>query len=227
MILEEIIDELSFDLKKRKIINLCVGISYTAVILDDQSMGISHTVLGGDIGNAGEIVGRNAYDVAKEIDGELNRSVSVAILNALSTGKLKDGELISQYSGNKVCVFGYSPYVSGSYVQKVLYDFSPTPVAGAKPFSEFRSESCDVAVIFGSALIIDGAIDKIVNNISARHIILTGISSVEAPVTLKKYGFEGIEKIVPADKYKAFRSICEGGTSKQLSKYVKKAYLKI
>lgn len=227
MILEEIVDELSFDLKKRKVINLCVGISYTGVILDDQSIGISHTILGGEINNAGEIVGRNAYEVASDLDGELKRSIAVAILNALTTGRLKDGELLSQYSGNKVCVFGYSPYVIGNYAQKVLYDFSQTPVAGSRPFSEFRSEICDVAIIFGSALIVNNAIDRIVSNLSAKHLILTGISAVEAPATLKKYGFEGIEKIVPTDKYKAFRSICEGGSSKQLSKYVKKAYLKI
>lgn len=227
MILDEIVDELSFDLKRRKIINLCVGISYTGVILDDQSVGISHTIFGGEVAEAGEIVGRNAYEVVSDISGELKRSISVAILNALTTGKLKEGELLPQYSGNKVCVFGYSPYVTGNYAQKVLYDFSPTPVHGSKSFSEFRSESCDVGIIFGSALIVDNAIDRIVNNISANHLILTGISSIEAPITLKKYGFEAIEKIVPSDRYRAFRSVCEGGTSKQLSKHVKKAYLKI
>ncbi|AWR97631.1 hypothetical protein DFR86_08780 [Acidianus sulfidivorans JP7] len=227
MILDEILDELSFDLKKRKVINLCVGISYTGVILDDQSMGISHTMINGEIKNAGEIIGRNAYEIASNIDDELNRSISVSILNAITTGKLIEGDLISQYSGNKVCVFGYSPYVAGNFKEKEVYDFSSVPVQGAKPFSKFTSENCDVGIIFGSAFIADNAIDKIVRNIRADHLILTGISSIEAPITLKKYGFEAIEKIIPFDKYRAFRTICEGGSSKELIKYVKKAYLKI
>ncbi|ARM76338.1 Rossmann-like domain-containing protein [Acidianus manzaensis] len=227
MILNEILDELSFELKRRKIINLCVGISYTGVILDDQSMGISHTITNGNVDYAGEIIGRNAYEIASNLENELNRSISVSILNAITTGKLIEGDLISQYSGNKVCVFGYSPYASGDFNQKILYDFSPSPSQEARPFSQFTTESCDLGVIFGSALIIDNAIDKIVKNIKADHLILSGISTIEAPITLKKYGFEAIEKIIPSDSYKAFRTICEGGTSKELSKYVKKAYLKI
>jgi len=227
MILDEIIDELSYDLKQRKIINICVGTSYTAVILDDQSMGVSHTIAEGEVDYAGEIIGKNAYDVAVDVDNPLKRSISVAILNSISTGKLTSGDPLTLYSGGKVCAFGYYPYISaGNFSSVVLYDFSTQPQNNAKPFSQFNGETCDVAVIFGSALI-NNTIDKILKNVKADHLILTGISSVEAISTLKKYGFEAIGKIVPVDQYRAFRTICEGGSAKQLSKYVTKMYLKI
>lgn len=227
MILDEIIEELSYDLKQRKIINACVGTSYTAVILDDQSMGISHTIAEGEVEYAGEIIGKNAYEVAVDIENPLKRSISVAILNSLTSGRLTNGDPLALYSGNKVCAFGYYPYISaGNFSSVVLYDFSSKPQNNAKPFSQFNGEDCDVAVIFGSALV-NNTIDKIIKNIKADHLILTGISSVEAISTLKKYGFEAIGKVVPVDQYRAFRTICEGGSAKQLNKYVTKMYLKI
>jgi Domain of unknown function (DUF364). len=58
LILREVIEELSYQLKQRKIINVCVSPTYTSVMLDDQSMGISHTIIDGEIEGAGEIIGK-------------------------------------------------------------------------------------------------------------------------------------------------------------------------
>ncbi|EZQ06974.1 MULTISPECIES: Rossmann-like domain-containing protein [Acidianus] len=226
MILNEIIEELSFDLKKRKIINVCVGTNYTSVLLDNQTMGVSNTINEGEIEYSGEIIGKTAYDLASQIDTPIQRSISTAILNALNFMELNPGDPISLYSGETLCVFGYSPSITANFKEIITYDFSDKPMEKAKAFSSFTRETCDVAVIFGSSLVLN-VIDKIVKNVKAEHLILEGVSSVEAPITLKKYGFEAIGKVIPVDKYKAFRSICEGGTSRKLAKYITRMFIKL
>ncbi|AWR94833.1 Rossmann-like domain-containing protein [Acidianus brierleyi] len=225
MILDEIIEELSYELKQRKIINLCVGIAYTSVILDNQTIGISHTIPDGEVENAGEIIGKNAYEIAKDIDNPIKRSISLAILNSIGSKNLEQGDPITLFSGNKLCIFGYQPYINSSnFKQTIAYDFSQD--TELTPFSEYNGEICDTAVIFGSALVL-GVTEKILKNLKAEHIILSGVSSVEAPATLKKYGFEIVGKVLPVDNYRVFRTICEGGGARQLNKYIIKGFRRI
>jgi len=112
MILDEMLEELSFELKRRKVINLCVGPSYTTAILDDQSMGISITHTDGEVEEAGELQGKSAYEVARNLDTPMRRSVSLAVMNALSPPQLSPGDPLQHFQGGKLCVFGYSPQVS-------------------------------------------------------------------------------------------------------------------
>ncbi|MEM0016801.1 MAG: DUF364 domain-containing protein [Saccharolobus sp.] len=234
MILKDIVEELSFQLKQRKIINVCVSPTYTSVMLDDQSIGISHTLANGEIEVAGEIIGKNAYEVVVEnLESDIQRSLSLAIINALGDiNRYTQGDPINLYSGGKVCIFGFSPQIpSNRFDSVIIYDFSVNEYKKSgnveiRPFNSLSHEMCTTLIIFGSALV-NNTIDRILNNISATHKILTGISSVDAVYTLKNYGFEIIGKIIPIDKYKVFRIICEGGSSRILNKYVTKYFRKI
>ncbi|MCH4814501.1 MAG: DUF364 domain-containing protein [Saccharolobus sp.] len=234
MILREVIEELSYQLKQRKIINVCVSPTYTSVMLDDQSIGISHTITDGEIEGAGEIIGKNAYDVIiNNLDSNLQRSLSLAILNAL--GDINDftqGDPINLYSGGKLCVFGFSPQLSYSNFDSVIvYDFismenKRVGSTEIRPFSSLSHEVCSTALIFASSLV-NNTIDRILSQISANHLILTGISSVDAPISLKNHGFEALGKLFPIEKYRVFRTICEGGSSRLLSKYMTRYFKKL
>ncbi|WP_338600138.1 DUF364 domain-containing protein [Sulfolobus tengchongensis] len=234
MILGEIVEELSFYLKQRKIINVCVSPTYTSVMLDDQSIGISHTITDGEIEGAGEIVGKYAYDVViNNLDSNLQRSLSLAILNAIGgMNNFSPGDPISLYSGGKLCVFGYSPQVVANNFDSVItYDFSVTEIRKVgnneiRPFSSLSREVCSTALIFASSLV-NNTIDKILSQISANHLILSGISSVDAPSTLKSHGFEVIGKLFPTEKYRVFRVVCEGGSNRILGKYMARYFRKI
>ncbi|QGA67720.1 Rossmann-like domain-containing protein [Sulfolobus sp. E11-6] len=234
MILREIIDELSYRLKQRRIINVCVGPTYTSVMLDNQYIGISHTITDGEIEDAGEIIGKNAYDVViNNLDSNLQRSLSLAILNALGEmNGFTQGDPINLYSGGKLCVFGFSPQLSYSnFDSVVVYDFLSTENKRVgnteiRPFSLLSHEVCTTALIFASSLV-NNTIDKILTQISANHLIITGISSVDAPITLKNHGFEALGKLFPIEKYRVFRTICEGGSNRLLSKYVARYFKKL
>jgi uncharacterized protein (DUF4213/DUF364 family) len=232
MILDEIIEELSYFLKNRRVINICVGVSYTSSLLDDQSLGFSHTVFDGSSKFCGEIINSVAYDIVRDVETPLARSIAVSILNAIKLENFEKGDLLSQHSGNKLCVFGYSPNVSNaSFSSIIVYDFgNPQETLRGKvvikPYNSFSSERCDVVGVFGSALI-NSSIDTIINNVSTDHLLLLGASTVYAPNTLRKYGFEAIERLELLDKYKAFRIICEGGGAKELSKFVVRYFKKL
>ncbi|AWR99820.1 Rossmann-like domain-containing protein [Metallosphaera hakonensis] len=225
MILNEILDELSYELKRRKVVNVCVGTSYTGVLLDDQSLGISITLTDGEVEEAGELQGKYAFDVANNFDSPMRRSISMAVMNALTPDDVKRGDPLQLFQGGRLCMFGYSPQVKvEGFSEVVSYDFSPEPVQGSRPFSDFRSEICSTAVIFGSSLVLNN-IEKILKNLKAEHLIMNGASSVMAPNTLKRYGFEAVGKLVPLDRNRAFRTICEGGNARQLARYLDRVHL--
>ncbi len=63
--------------------------------------------------------------------------------------------------------------------------------------------------------------------VTADNLVLTGVSSVYAPVTLRKYGFNMIGKVVPIERAKALRVACEGGGAPQMAKYIGKFFKKL
>ncbi|BCU69328.1 Rossmann-like domain-containing protein [Stygiolobus caldivivus] len=234
MILEEIINELRFALKGKKITNSCVGVAFSVSLLSDGSLGISHTILDGENSLSGEIMGSEAEDVVGKLTSNpLERSVTLSILNAVSyLPSYERGDPLDHLEGNKLCLFGYSPVVETNKFSSILiYDFkNPDPQnlgkVIIKPYSSLASESCNTAVIFASALVA-GYTENILKKISADHLILSGVSSVYAPSTLRSYGFEYVSKIEPLDKFRAFRTVCEGGSGRQLAKYTYKIYTKL
>jgi len=234
MLLDDMIDELKFSLKGKKVINACVGVSYTSVLLSDNSMGISHTIVDGENSLSGEILGQDLEYLTENLkSNSLERGITVAILNAVSNMEnYETGDPLDLLEGNKLCLFGFSPTIETTkFSSVIIYDFSnPSPQTMGKvivkPFSSLVNEVCNTAVIFGSALVL-GHTEKILKSVSADHLILSGISSVYAPSTLRSYGFEYVGKVVPLDKIRAFRIICEGGVGRQLSKYIGKIYKKL
>jgi uncharacterized protein (DUF4213/DUF364 family) len=223
LIVDEVREELSFELKKRRVVNACVGIYYTAVLLDDQSLGISHTLPEGDNPLCGRLIGLNAYEIAKESSNPLSRSITVAILNAVQIGKYERGDLLPLLKGSSVCVFGYSPRPGQlNFPRVTVYDFAEVkertegPIT-VKPFSTLKEEVCDVAIIYGSALV-NGKIEEILRRVTSKERVLYGISSVDAESVLRTYGFNFIARYDFSDKHLAFRYVCEGGGPRELQR---------
>ncbi|MBP1357603.1 MAG: DUF364 domain-containing protein, partial [Sulfolobus sp.] len=189
-----------------------------------------HTIPEGEIELSGELIGKNAFEVVQNISTPVERSIALAILNALGNIDIyQPGDPLEILTGNKLCVFGYSPNVSNAKFHHIIvYDFSNPQfkLSGnveIRPFSSFSKDSCDTAVIFGSSLV-NGTIDNILRNIQAKELVLTGVSSVDAPSTLKSLGFNMIGKVLAIDKHRALRTICEGGGARQLARYTTKVF---
>lgn len=75
-----IVDEIKVELKRRQILNTCVGYSFTSTLLDNGEVGISHTIGEGKINGAGSLIGKNAFEVVREnLETPLQRSLSLSI----------------------------------------------------------------------------------------------------------------------------------------------------
>ncbi len=227
MIIDEIIEELKPELKKRAILNVCVGYSFTSAMLDNGEVGISHTVAEGKINGAGFLVGSNSMDVVSRNLGEpLQRSLAVSVMTALnSLDGFQEGRVEDVLNEGKTCVFGYSPTIlKGDYV---IYDFYnvENPAERRRSFSSFKGDRCANAIIYGSA-IVNGNIDKILSMVSADNIAITGVSSINAPHVLRSHGVNVLGIIRPTDSRRVMRLVCEGGRS-ELSALVKSYFKRI
>ncbi|BBG24270.1 Rossmann-like domain-containing protein [Sulfuracidifex tepidarius] len=227
MIVEEIVEELKPELKKRSILNVCVGHSFTSTMLDNGEVGISHTIAEGKVNGVGSLVGASAMDVvSKNLEEPLQRSLSVSIMTALnSVDGFQEGKIEDTLDEGKTCVFGYSPIFSrGDYV---IYDFYNVENLAEKrrSFSSFKGDRCANAIIYGSA-IVNGSIDKILSMVSADNVAVTGVSSINAPHSLRSHGVNilGITKIT--DPRKGIRLVCEGGRS-ELGALIKSYFKRI
>ncbi|MGC9105485.1 MAG: Rossmann-like domain-containing protein [Thermoprotei archaeon] len=233
MFYQEAVAELKPFLASKRLTNVCVGVVYTVSTLSDGSAGISHTVPEGDVPNAGEILSMKIEDIlSMQPESPIVRTITTSILSSWIDSTFERGDPLETLEGGRLCVFGYSPGIdSRKFSSVVVYDFSePTPQTKGnvtiRPYSSFQGETCNHAVVFGSA-IVNGQIDRILAKVTADNLVLTGASSVYAPVTLRKYGFTMIGKVVPIERAKALRVACEGGGAPQMAKYVGKFFKKL
>ena len=233
MIYEEIVDEVRPIVKNKGLTNLCVGVSYTVALLNDGSSGISHTVPEGEVPKAGDLLSMDIETIIS-LDNKtpLSRAVVLSILSSYTDQSFVRGDPIDLLEGGKLCLFGYSPVVDDKkFDSVVVYDFfNPQPQTkgktSVKPYRSFSKEKCTHAVIYGSALV-NGEIDNILANIEAENLVLSGVSSVYAPSTLKTHGFSIVGKVVPVERNKALRVACEGGNAASMSKYVTKVFKRL
>ncbi|BBD71814.1 hypothetical protein HS1genome_0203 [Sulfodiicoccus acidiphilus] len=208
-----------------------MGVNYTSAVLDDRSVGISNTIYDKEYPLGGKLAGMSAYDAASALGTSTERSVATAIMNALTVHPFGDQDPTTDSEG-RLCVFGYSPNFHGKKFNKIyIYDFNVREEivernVVLRPYSMFKGESCEVAVLFGSTLV-NGTVDDILSKLSSDILILAGISAIYAPLTLKRHGFTHVLKYFLSDRFTAFRVVCEGGGSDELRKYIIRKYKKI
>lgn len=231
MILEEALEELSFFLKRRKLLNVCVGVNYTSIILDDQNVGLSNTIYDSDIPLCGKLLGLSAYEAAQSLNSNSERSLALAVMNAITLEPFEDKDPLIDAEG-KLCVFGYSPSINrGKFSKVIVYDFSVRGESSEgeinyRPFSSYKEEKCNVAVLFGSVLV-NGSVQSILKTLTADTIILSGVSAIFAPITLRRHGFTHVSKYFTTDNFSVFRIVCEGGGPRQLGKFLIKRHRKL
>lgn len=213
MIIKDIIDELSFELKRRKVINLCVSPYYTASIVE-SIIGVANTVPEGQHALSGKISGRSSLEVTSDTSSPLARSIVLSVLNSIDLGSWTSGDITETLEGSKLCVFGYSPSIKDWRFERIIvYDFNDNLGQSdryvVKPYSEFKEEYCDVAYVYSSS-IINGTIDNILAKVDAEKFVLMGVSTPDAPLSLKKAGIDYLVRPKFRENLDTFKSICEG-----------------
>jgi len=225
-------------LKKRSVVDVRLGLGYSAVLLDDGSLGLAHSLTDGAFhccevsDKAGEL-GGDAWGLAKLALAPrgMDSAVGVATINAaVNPGvKAREGdvlEFLDLRPNEKIGMVGYfRPLVPKLREGHELLIFERAP-QDDEVYPDWAGEkmlpTVDVAIITGTA-IINKTIDHLLNlTANAREIVVVGPSTTLAAEVFAKRGVALLSGMVVEDTEKALRIVSQGGGARELNKVSRK-----
>lgn len=238
MIVDDLLRFSEKRLKKRSVVDVRLGLGYSAVLLDDASLGLAHTLSNGafhccEISDKAGELGGDAWDLATLALAPrgMDSAVGVATINAaINPGaKAEQGdvlEFVDFRPNEKIGMVGYfRPLVPRLPEDNELLIFERTP-QDDRVYPDWAAEkmlpTVDVAIITGTAIInktIDHLLDLAAN---AREIAVVGPSTTLAPDVFAKRGVTLLCGIVVEDAEKALRIVSQGGGARNLTKAARK-----
>jgi len=242
LIVEELLSLAEDELKGRKAIDIRIGMSYTGVLLDDQSFGLAYSFReeASDccevVDKAGELEG-DARELAKLslTPHAVDSSVGVATLNAVLNRNVEGDEgdvldFLDLKKNDKVGMVGnFKPLVDrmgGDAPELYIFERKPQ---GEDVYPDWAAEQLlpkvDVAMITGTALI-NKTIDHLLElTKNAREIAILGPSTPMAPEVFKKRGVTLLSGMVVENIEKTLKIISQGGGTRKINKVSKKINL--
>ncbi|MFB0568718.1 MAG: Rossmann-like domain-containing protein [Nitrososphaeria archaeon] len=225
-------------MKKRSVVDLRLGLGYFAVLLDDGSLGLAHS-LRSDAFHCCEIsekageLGGGAWDLARLALAPrgTDSSVGVATINAAVNpgAKAEQGDVLDfldLHPNEKIGMIGYfRPIVPKLREAHELLIFERSP-QGDEVYPDWAAEkmlpTVDVAIITGTA-IINKTIDHLLElTANARQIAVVGPSTTLAADVFAKRGVTLLSGMVVDDVEKALNIVSQGGGTRRLSKVSRK-----
>jgi hypothetical protein len=243
LIVEELLNLAEDELKKREAIDVRVGLSYTGVLLDDQSLGLAYsfreeaTECCEVVDKAGEL-GGNSWELAKLAltPHAVDASVGIATLNAVFNRDIRGEEgdildFLDLKKSDKVGMVGnFKPVIErmGEDIPE-LYIFERRPQEEEDIYPDWAAEQllprANVAIITGTALV-NKTIDHLLElSKNAREIAILGPSTPMAPEVFKKRGVTLLSGMVVKDIEKALGIISQGGGTRKLKNVSRKVTL--
>lgn len=241
MIIEELLSLAEDELKKREAIDVRIGLSYTGVLLDDQSFGLAYS-FSNEAGRCCEIVDKageleeNAWKLAKFAlaTRAVDSSVGVATLNAILNRNVKGEEgdildFLDLKKGDKIGMIGnFEPVVKRMDEDIKPYVFERNP----KEEDIYPDWAAEVILPYVDVVIITGAtvINKTIDHLlelakNSREIAILGPTSPMAPEVFKKRGVTLLGGMLVEDVRKALKIISQGGGTKGIKNVSRKISL--
>jgi len=229
-------------LKKRSVVDVRLGLGYSAVLLDDGSLGLAHSLKGGafhccEISDKAGELGGDAWDLARLALAPkgMDSTVGVATINAaVNAGvKAEEGdvlEFLELRPKEKIGMVGYfRPLVPKLREGHELLIFERAPESASQDdevhpdwAAETMLPTVNVAIITGTA-IINKTIDHLLElAASAREIAVVGPSTALAADVFAKRGVTLLSGMVVDDVEKALRIVSQGGGARELNKVSRK-----
>ncbi len=243
MIVEELLSLAESELKKRAVVDARVGLSYTGVLLDDQSLGLAYsfreeaTECCEVVDKAGELEG-GAWELAKIAlsPRAVDSSVGIATLNAVFNRDIKGEEgdildFLDLKKSDKVGMVGnFRPVLErmGKNIPE-LYIFERRPQDEEGVYPDWAVEQLlpevDVAIITGTT-VVNKTIDRLLElSKNAREIAILGPSTPMAPEVFRKRGVTLLSGMVVEDVEKALKIVSQGGGTIKLKDVSRKVNL--
>lgn len=246
MIVDKLLELLSPRAEGRTVSEVCVGLAYTAVRLDDGRCGVAFT-FHEDAGEgctvvkqAGTLAGRPALELAgwvKTLDAT-SVALGVATLNALveppaSATEADFTELIPVGPEDVVGMVGYFAPLVGMLRERAarLHIFERRPREQGDEHPDWTAPlllpECDVVIISGTA-VINRTIDGLLAHTGkAREVAVLGPSTPLAPEAFAGRGVTLLGGVQVTDAERVLRVVREGGGTRRFGSAVRKLCVRL
>lgn len=241
MLVEKLFDNAKDGLKEMEAIDVRIGLSYTGVLLEDGSLGLSRsfreeaTACCEIMDEAGELE-RNALKLAKFAfkSRAVYSSVGIATFNAIFNRETEgeEGDLLDFLEiedGDMVGMVGnFKPVVEKLEKDVDLYVFERDS-QHEEIYPDWAAEQIlpevDVSIITATS-IVNKTIDHLLElSKNARETSILGPTTPLAPEIFKEYGVTYLGGMVVEDSEKALKIISQGGGTRKLGGVSKKVSL--
>lgn len=245
MIIDELIEVALRNCGNRKVVDLRLGVSYTGILLDDNSCGLAYTFRN-DLGScctlfneAGTLKGRSVKELIPwSKDRNLAKaSIGVAAINSIINKQVENYEqnnimeLINIKQDETFGMIGnFKPILKE--VRKMtdkIYVFEKNKMDDLNIYPESAIDEylpkCDIVLITGTSVInktIDNILEKTKN---AREIYIVGPSTTLCLEVFKKYGVSVLAGSIVKSPLEILDIISQGGGTIAMKKAVEQVVL--
>lgn len=241
MIVEELLDSVEKDLKGQEAIDVRIGLRYTAVLLQDQKLGISRS-LGEEAMECCEVV-----DKAGELEGDawnlaelalssraVDSSIGIATMNAVLNKNIEGDEgplldFLGIEDGDKVGMVGnFKPVVERVDKDIELYIFERNSQE-EEVYPDWAAErilpKVDVSIITGTS-VVNETIDHLIElSSNAREIAILGPTTPLALNIFRERGVSFLGGMIVERPEEALKIISQGGGTRKLGEVSRKVSL--
>ncbi len=243
-VVEELLNSVENELRKKEVVDLRIGLGYTGVLLDDGNLGVSYSFRNESsrccqvLESAGELEG-NAWELAKFASSPrtINSVVGLATINSLINRNVEGEEgplldFLEIRKGDKVGMVGnFRPVVEKIEEDIELFVFERNHQDEENVYPDWAVEQIlpkvDVSIITGTS-VANKTLGHLVDlSSNAREIAILGPTTPLAPETFRKRGVTFLAGIIVNDPEKALKIISQGGGTKKLGSVSTKVSLRL
>lgn len=245
-ILDALLQHVREAAEQRTVTDLCLGLGYSSVVLDDGSAGVAYTLHGARPGccsvleDAGSIRGRKAWELlAGSFSGHpLRATLGVAIINALAPVDSRaelGGDLLEYLEvrpDDQIGMVGYfAPFMRLKELVKGFYvleeqELGEPDVYPAEEAAKILPQ-CSVFVIT-SVTIVNGTFDTLIQLASkAREVVLVGPSTPLFPEVFRRYGVTLLAGSRVTDTRRLLEIVSESGGTRHFGSALRKLLIRV
>jgi len=246
VILDELWERLAGRAQQRRVVDVRVGLAYTAVRLDDDGCGLAYTFRqeacegSTAVREAGTLAGRPAAELAAWVrtPDAASAAVGVATLNAVAQPPAEAAEAditeaIRVAPGDVVGMVGYFRPLMNYFRQRDarLHIFERHPLEEPDVHPDWAASlllpECDVVVISGTA-VINRTIDGLLSCLDrAREVVVLGPSTPMVPDVFAGRGVTLLSGVRVRDPARLLQIVSEGGGTRRFGPAVQKITLRL
>jgi uncharacterized protein (DUF4213/DUF364 family) len=226
----------------KTLLDVRIGLYYTAVLLDDGAAGVAYTFRNeiasgtGSFRGVRPLAGKKAIDVIAYITSSdlCERTVGIATANALINREHQEqtpGDILDVLSPGKddtIGMVGYFrplvPHLKAACRRLLIFEQDPTDDEGVFPADRACEmlPSCSISLITSTSLINKTLNDLLLASQNCKTIALVGSSTPLAREVFSAYGVTILSGVVITDPHSILRIVSEGSGMRSFKGSIKK-----